>query len=150
MDTLATERRKFFRHRISVPLQLSQPDADSPFLTQSSDVSLGGLCFLWRKRLTRGKVLNITIPVKERLFVLQGKVAYCHEDRKSGRYRMGVSFLDSSSAFKAKLAEEALEIIEYRKKLSKEQGREVPEEEAATQWIRQFASSFPAASGLNS
>lgn len=142
METPAIERRKFFRHRISVPLHLSHEDSSSPFVSDSADLSLGGLCFLWKNKLPKGKILNVTIPVKERFFVVQGKVCYCREDRKSGRYRTGISFMDGSSAFKAKLAEEALEIIEYRKKLSKEQGREVPEEEAARQWIQHYASQF--------
>ena len=143
MDVVEKERRKFFRHRISVPLQLSLSNDASPFASESSDISLGGLCFNWKKRIPKGRLLNVTIPVKERLFVVQGKVAWCKEDRKSGYYKTGICFLDGSSAFKAKLAEEALEILEYRKKRSKELDREMTEEEAAKEWIQQFAAQFP-------
>ncbi len=69
---------------------------------------------------------------------------YSKEDRKTGAYRTGVSFHDPCSALRAKLAEEALKILEYRKTLSKELGREVSEEEAAEKWIKEYAEQFSA------
>ena len=131
------EKRRFLRHPIHAPIQLDVERQKNLKAVESSDLSLGGLSFLWAKRLSKGEVLRIGIPVKQKLFEVVGRVVYAKEDRKTGRYRTGVSFVDPSSTFKAKLAEEALEILEFRKKISKELGHSVSEEEAAKQWIEQ-------------
>lgn len=136
------EKRLFYRHPIHVPMRLNLSDKKTALESQSSDISLGGLSFLWRDKLGKGNLLNLTIPVKEKMFHVKAKVVYSKEDRKTGRFKTGVSFCDWPSAFKAKLAEEALEILEYRKLISVELGREVSEEEAAEKWIQKFASSF--------
>jgi c-di-GMP-binding flagellar brake protein YcgR len=145
VQTVAKERRRFFRHPIHVPIKLRATSKGESFAAQTRDLSLGGLNFIWPKRLARGTSLNITIPVKDKLFELQAKVVYVHEDRKTGRFFIGVSFVDFPSAFKARLAEEVLQILEFRKTVSRELGHEVSEEEAASQWVRDRAAGFPSA-----
>jgi hypothetical protein len=81
--------------------------------------------------------------VKDKLFDIKSRVSYTKEDRKSGKFRTGVCFADYSSAFMARLAEQMLEIIQYRKDLSRELGREISEEDAANEWIQKHAASFP-------
>lgn len=103
---------------------------------------MGGLNFVWPKKLTRGLLLDITIPVKEKMFDIRAKVVYCKEDRRTARYSTGVSFIDFPSAFKAKLAEEVLQILEYRKSMSRELGHDVSEEDAAKKWVSEFAVNF--------
>ena len=144
MSLLGKERRKYYRHPIQVPIKLSPTEGGAGTVTESCDLSLGGLNFIWPKKLTRGAVLDITIPVKEKLFQLRGKVMFSREDRKTARYSTGISFVDFPSAFKARLAEEVLQILEYRKSLSRESGEDVSEEEAASRWVRERASRFPA------
>ena len=136
------EKRKFFRHPIHWPIELELVDRIPSFTSSSHDISLGGLCFYWRNRLPKGKSISLIIPVREASFEVKAKVVYSKEDRKTGAYRTGVSFHDPSSALRAKLAEEALKILEYRKTLSKESGREVSEEEAAEKWIKEYADHF--------
>ena len=146
MSEPGKERRKFFRHPIQVPIRLRVADRRESFESESCDLSLGGLNFEWPRKFPKGTLLDITIPVKEKFFQLRGKVVFCKEDRRSARYHTGVSFTDFPSAFKARLAEEVLQILEYRKTISQELGHEVSEEEAASKWVRNFASSFPALS----
>ena len=143
MPTQVKERRQYFRHPISVPIQLRLSVSDRSFVSNSSDISLGGLNFSWSKKLSKGTMLDIKIPVKEKSFDVRAKVVYSKEDRKTARYHTGVSFTDFPSAFKAKLAEEVLQILEFRKSLSRELGHEISEEEAARKWISEFAESFP-------
>lgn len=144
VKTLGKERRKFFRHPIQVPIRLRvAPKADS-VACESRDVSLGGLNFIWPKKLPKGTFLDITIPVKEKFFELHAKVVYSKEDRKTARYSTGVLFVDSPSAFKARLAEEVLQILEFQKTISRRLGHDVTEEEAALQWVRDYAPRFPA------
>jgi c-di-GMP-binding flagellar brake protein YcgR len=141
------ERRKFFRHPIQVPIKLRLSPRAGEAVSQSRDLSLGGLNFIWPKKLTRGTFLDITIPVKEKFFELRAKVVYSREDRKTAHYSTGVRFVDFPSAFKARLAEEVLQILEYQKAVSRRLGHDVSEEEAAAQWVREHASRFPAVAG---
>ncbi len=143
MELSGKERRKFFRHPIQVPLKLRLKQRAHEATSQSCEISLGGLSFIWPRKLSRGSLLNITIPVNEKLFELNAQVAYSREDRKTARYFTGVTFVDFPSAFKARLAEEVLQIMEFRKSISRERGQEVSEEEAASQWVREHAARFP-------
>lgn len=131
------EKRKYLRHPIHAPIRLDVEREKNGKTLESSDLSLGGLSFFWAKRLPKGEMIRIGLPVKQKLFEVVGRVIYTKEDRKTGRFRTGVSFVDPSSTFKAKLAEEALEILEFRKKISKELGHAISEEEAAKQWIEE-------------
>lgn len=137
------ERRKYYRHPISAPIKLRGTSQEQDIQTETSEVSLGGLSFLWRNKLSRGSFVDLSIPIKDKLFEIKGRVTYSIGDEKSGKFRTGVLFIDSPSAFRAKLAEEALEIIRYRKEMSRELGKEMTEEEAAKRWIQNFAKNFP-------
>lgn len=130
------ERRKYLRHPIHAPIYFSIDRGKNAKTIESTDLSLGGLSFLYPQRLSRGHVIHFGIPVKQQTFEVTGRVVYSREDRKTGRFRTGISFIDHSSTFIAKLAEEALEILEYQKKISKERGLFVSEEKAAGLWIQ--------------
>ncbi len=130
------EKRKHLRHPIHAPIHFSLDREKGAKTIESRDLSLGGLSFLYAQRLSRGNVIQFGIPVKQQTFEVTGRVVYSKEDRKTGRFRTGISFVDASSTFTAKLAEEALEILEYQKKISKERGLSVSEEEAAGLWIQ--------------
>lgn len=137
------ERRKFYRHPLHVPIRLDLSGEPAAGSTESSDVSLGGLSFVWPDRLSKGAKLDVTISVKEKLFRIRSRVVYCRDSHGDGRFRTGVRFVDYPSAFLAKLAEEAIEILEYRKRLARETGRDVSEEEAARLWINRYGATFP-------
>ena|SRR3989338_7121548 len=140
------DKRRFYRHPISVPIALSSSDKKNEGRSHSLDVSLGGLSFVWPHRLSRGALVDVNITVKEKLFEIKSKVAYAKQDGETGQFRTGVCFTDYPSAFMARLAEEMLEIMEYRKNLRRELGREISEEDAAAEWIKRYADKFP---GLN-
>ncbi len=137
------ERRKYYRHPISAPLRLRPFSSQEHIRTETAEVSLGGLSFLWEDKLEKGSFVDVSIPIKDKLFKIKGRITYSIEDGKSGKFRTGILFIDSPSAFRAKLAEEALEIMRYRKEISRELGKEITEEEAAKRWIQNFAKDFP-------
>lgn len=146
MLTDPKEKRRFYRHPIGVPITLSPVRQKKEIASRSLDVSLGGLSFYWPQRLSKGSLIDINIAVKDKRFEIKSKIAYTKEDPSTGQYRTGVCFADYPSAFMARLAEEMLEIIQYRKNLSQKLGREVSEDEAANEWIKKYAAKFP---GLN-
>ena len=143
MATNLKDRRRYYRHPISVPITLHPMKEKNQAEARSIDVSLGGLCFLWPRKLPKGSLVGVNIAVKNKSFEIRSRVAYTTEDRVSGKFRTGVSFVDYPSAFMARLAEQMLEILQYKKNLSRELGYEVPEEEAANRWIENFADTFP-------
>lgn len=136
------EKRRFFRHPVNMPIQLRLEKADDTYVSESKDISLGGLSFVWPSKLSKGLLLTVSIPVKEKVFDVRARVAYCKGYGKTNQYRTGVMFTSSPDAFKAKLAEEVLHIIEYQKSISRELGVELSEEEAAKKWISRYAGKF--------
>ena len=144
LNLFRREKRRFFRHPVNVPIQLKLEKAKDVYISESKDISLGGLSFVWPSRLSKGSLLTLSIPVKEKLFDVRARVAYGKGYKKSTQFRTGVAFINSPDAFKAKLAEEVLQIIEYQKTISRELGYELSEEEAARKWISRYADKFTA------
>jgi len=137
------DRRRFYRHPIAVPLKINRTAvAVDPLESHSSDLSLGGLSFFWDDPLPKGEQVEIRIPAKDKEFEILAEVVYSEKQERSGHFRTGVTFLDPPSAFKAKLAEEVLEIMEFQKIISKKLGVEISEEECARQWIQEQAERF--------
>jgi hypothetical protein len=132
------ERRRFFRHPYSVPIRLELSPGAEVRHPVTKDLSIGGISFVWREKIARGKRVGIEIAVRRRTFEVNGRVAYSHEE-EGGGWRTGVTFLDAPSAFRAKIAEEVLQILDFRTTLSKESGTEVSEEEAAARWLERHA-----------
>ena len=144
MKIWAKQRRKFYRHPIGVPIKLQLAGKGRALSSKTKDISLGGLCFHWSDRLPKGAFITLTIPVGEKFFDINAKIAYTKEIKGNSDYRIGVRFTDFPSAFKARLAEEILKIHEFRNKLSRTIGSELTEEEAAARWIAEYAQKFPA------
>ncbi len=138
------DKRFFFRHPIHMPILLHPSEnREAERFSETGDISLGGLRFLWPERLSPGTAVNIEIPIKEKNFAVAGTVAYSKQDKRMYGFQTGVTFTDLPSAFRAKLAEEMLEIMEYRKKVSEKLGVEITEEEAAKRWVRERAAKIP-------
>ena len=64
--------------------------------------------------------------------------------------KTGVCFEDSVSSFRAKLAEEIIQIRQYREKMSLLRGHPLSEEEAAKTWIARNAENFAKVMGQDS
>ena len=145
---MANERREFFRHPIKVPIQLTRIEGDTAENAQAEDLSQGGLAFFWPESIPEGTRLQLSIPVEKQLFKMQAHVTHSQKDADTGLFKTGVCFEDSVSSFRAKLAEEILQIRQYREKMSLLRGYPFSEEEAAKIWIDQNAEDF--AKGLES
>lgn len=100
------------------------------------------MAFVWSRRLRHGTNLTILLPVRTKVFELTASVVYSRKIPRKQAYLTGVCFRDAGTAFRAKLAEETLEIIDYQRRISVREGRQVSEEEAAAEWVRRYAASF--------
>ena len=139
---MENEKRKFFRHPIKVPIQLTRVETQTSISSHAEDLSQGGLSFFWPESIPEGTHLELSIPVEKQLFKMSAHVTHSLKDTASGLFKIGVCFQDSVSAFRAKLAEEIIQIRQYREKMSLLRGRQLSEEEAAAIWIDRNAEDF--------
>jgi len=140
--TMENDKRQFFRHPIKVPIQLTKVETEKDANGRSEDLSQGGLSFFWPAAIPEGSHLQISIPVEKQLFKMNAHVTHCQKDNASGLFKTGVCFEDSVSAFRAKLAEEILEIRQYCEKMSLLRGKKFSEEESAQLWVERHAEDF--------
>jgi len=136
------EKRKFFRHPIKIPIQLTRVEESSSVNTRAEDLSQGGLAFFWPEPIPEGTHLQLSIPVEKQLFKMKAHVTHSQKDANSGLFKTGVCFEDGVSSFRAKLAEEIIQIRQYREKMSLLRGQPFSEEEAAKVWIDRNAENF--------
>ncbi len=139
---MENDNRKFYRHTIKVPIQLTKVDEPAA-ASRAEDVSQGGLSFYWPRSIPQGTLLTLSIPVEKQLFKMSAHVTYSNKDETTGLFKTGICFEDSTTnAFRAKLAAEVLQIREYREKMTLLRGRSFSEEEAAELWISRNAEKF--------
>ncbi len=147
---MENEKREFFRHPIKVPIQLTRVEDSSAENARAEDLSQGGLAFLWPELIPEGTHLQLSIPVEKQLFKMKAHVTHSQKDTDTGLFKTGVCFEDSVSSFRAKLAEEIIQIRQYREKMSLLRGRQLSEEEAAKIWIDRNAEDFAKTMGSTS
>ena len=142
MDTAnSLNKRKFYRHPVNVPIQFQELSAKTLQRSESVDISEGGICFMADKFLAKGVTVSLSIPVQDTVFKITGMVAYCNRVASVNRYRTGIAFQDQNAAFRAKLAEQMLEIKKYQTN-SVKLGKNLSEEDAAREWIAKYAKHF--------
>lgn len=139
---MESENRKFFRHPIKVPIQLTRVESDAVAEGRAEDLSQGGLAFFWPEPIPEGTSLVLSIPMEKQLFKMNARVTHSQKDESTGLFKTGVCFDDFVSAFRAKLSQEILQIRQYREKMSLLRGRPFSEEEAAQTWIDRNAENF--------
>jgi hypothetical protein len=139
------ESRRFIRHPADVPIEVSVgtdpgPDAEMQE-ADTRDVGLGGLAFQCRSCPERGEVVEVRIPTVTPEFRTRARVVWCR--RLAGSYEVGVAFLDSSDAFRARMVEQVCQIERYRREVREREGRALSGAEAAREWIGKYAAGFP-------
>jgi len=139
---MENEKRKFYRHPIKVPIQLTRVENQTTLNSQAEDLSQGGLAFFWPEAIPAGTHLQLSIPVENQLFKMMAHVTHCEKDPETTLFKTGVCFEDSVSAFRAKLAEEIIQIRQYCEKMSVLRGQPLSEEEGAKMWIHRNAENF--------
>jgi hypothetical protein len=149
--------RAYIRHPADVPIEFTaveelsseegehNPGLDdssaSPEKTVAQDVSLGGLSFSSKQRLTVGSIVNIKIPIVDPPFQAQAKVIWCLS--RPDRFEAGIEFTSREDAFTARMVEQVCHIEHYRMWVQEVEGRTIDGEHAAEEWIGKFAHDFP-------
>ena len=147
---MENEKRKFFRHPIKVPVHLTRVENNFAVNARAEDLSQGGLAFFWSEHIPEGTQLHLSIPIEKQLFKMLARVTHCQKDADTGLFKTGVCFENAVSSFRAKLAEEIIQIRQYCEKMSLLRGQPFSEEEAAKVWIDRNAEDFAKAMDSNS
>lgn len=133
------DRRAFIRHPADIPIEIETLPGEPP--SRVADVSYGGLAFLAERPQPTGTLLHIRIDSTETSLNAKAFVAWCHPEGRG--YRIGVRFESPEDAYRSRLLEQILAIERFRAEMARSEGREIPRDEAAREWIRRHASQFP-------
>ena len=133
--------RTFIRHPADIPVEIEIKENPSHRQRRTSNVSYGGLAFMSDSLLEPGSQIRVRIDVVDPTFEADGFVTYCREE--SGQYLIGVEFINRDDLFIARMVEQICHIQHYKQQVAEQEGRKLSEQEAASEWISKYASSFP-------
>jgi len=133
--------RSFIRHPSTVPIDFQLEELVADGNEYLKNVSQGGLAFHSMVTLEPGTTIRIKIPLVSPVFQAIGKVTWCHP--LDNAFEIGIQFLDENDSFRARMVEQICHIEQYKQEAFNQDGRQLSSEEAAVEWIRQYAMDFP-------
>lgn len=140
MDSMNTQEWAYMRHPADIPIQYSVLSRPSPEYAMR-DISPGGLCFRSDEDIPVGSRIRLAVELGEVSGQIEGIVAWTL--RRDYFYDIGVKFARTADKFHFRLIEQLCAIAHYRNAVREKDGRELSNEEAAREWIDQFAGDFP-------
>jgi len=133
--------RKYIRHPTDIPIEFDVEGAIAGSRECLQDVSFGGLSFTSKIRIQPGSKIIITIRFVEPPFESMAMVKWCR--KYGGHYEIGMAFCDHEDAYRARMVEQICHIEHYKREALLKEGRRLSGEQAAKEWIKRFASTFP-------
>ncbi|MFT6031172.1 MAG: hypothetical protein ACI8O8_002922 [Oleiphilaceae bacterium] len=133
--------RAYIRHPADVPIEFLPVSDVKAVRSITQDVSLGGLSFSSKVKLTVGAIVNVKIPIVDPAFEAEAKVIWCLS--RPDRYEAGIEFTSEQDAYTARMVEQVCHIEHYRLWVKEVEGRDLDGEHAAKEWIGKFAQDFP-------
>lgn len=135
--------RRYIRHPAAIPIEVKIRGQSTQDVLETVNLGVGGLAFRCDRDFTQGEVVQIRIRFVQPPFDAEARVIWC-KPLDSG-FELGVEFLNRDDAFMARMVEQVCHIDNYRKSASRNQGRQLSQEEAAREWISKYAAKFPGA-----
>lgn len=148
--------RKYIRHPVDVPIQISLDfngsKADGNAVNGSAtlsaadvscdmvDVSLGGIACDVKNCLAVGCKVRVDINTVSPEYHGLGQVVWCKP--KNDSYEVGVCFLNQEEAFRSRMVQQVCQIEMYKNMVYEREGRVLDGEEAAAEWIQKYAADF--------
>ncbi|MHB8453858.1 MAG: PilZ domain-containing protein [Acidiferrobacterales bacterium] len=105
------------------------------------EISLAGLVFSSVMTLDPDTVVQLRIPLLRPVLEMTSRVAWCRPERDC--FVVGVEFHNKIDCFHARMVQQVCHIEHYRKTVRENEGRELSRQEAALEWIRNYAHDFP-------
>ncbi|MEM7565293.1 MAG: PilZ domain-containing protein [Pseudomonadota bacterium] len=113
-------------------------------IDEVTNISLGGMCFVAEEKFDISEAIQIRFPALQQGQALNGEVVWCN--KLINGYEIGLRFDDPAEVERLKTVDQIIEIENYREKLERQEGRTLTSEQAATEWIKQYAGEFSALS----
>lgn len=133
--------RHFIRHPADIPIDVADTGRFMRTSARTRNVSLGGISLRSATALEPGTIVMVSIRYVEPPFETRANVVWCSP--RDGEFELGVEFLSSEDAFRARMVEQVCHIEHYRQEVERSEGRSLTVEEAAREWIGMYASHFP-------
>ena len=133
--------RNFIRNASDIPLDVRIESNECANAHQTLNISHGGISFLSEQAIRTGKLVSIRVPTISNSFKFEGQVAWCKESE--AHFIIGIQFYDEAQGYTARMVEQICQIESYRKDVLKTQKRIISSDEAAEEWISQYAHTFP-------
>lgn len=134
--------RRFIRHPVSIPIDISIPEIDvASGSIHATDIGTGGLAFRCKQNVEPGTVIHIKITHVDPEFETEARVIWCRPHKSSTE--LGVEFLSNDDAFNVRMVEQVCHIENYRHLVSEKEGRSLTVQEAALEWVTKYAARFP-------
>lgn len=131
--TALKEGRKFVRHAVKVPIEVSTIATARGSAREGVNLSFGGLAFLVDDPLLIGQTVALRMPTVKPPFVANARVAWCRPE--GTRHCVGVEFTNSDDASQSRMVQQVCAVETYRLEQMKK-GRRLTPAEAAEEWNR--------------
>ena len=133
--------RHFIRHPADIPIDVADTGRFMRATARARNVSLGGISLTSPTAMEPGTIVMVSISYVQPPFETKAHVVWCSP--RDGEFELGVEFLSSEDAFRARMVEQVCHIEHYRQEVERSEGRALTVEEAAREWIGMYASHFP-------
>ncbi|MBT3294540.1 MAG: PilZ domain-containing protein [Verrucomicrobia bacterium] len=139
------ERRKFFRHPTSVPIECRVDGHGDYAPHEVRDVSHGGIAFVSDRPYELGDIVELRYPTLTHPETVRGMIVWtvAADGGASPTHINGLSFSDPSARYHGRIVEQICHIEDYRIEQRKQQARDLTHGEAAAEWIAANAADFP-------
>lgn len=137
---LGGDMRSFIRHPLDIPIEIHPADGVEKTEQQLNNVSAGGLSFSSPSPLEVGSSIRLRIAIVKPAFEAKGRVVWCRNE--NGTFDIGVEFVETRDAFKARMIEQVCHIEHYKREIREKEGRDLSGREAALEWISKYANTF--------
>lgn len=133
---------EYMEHPPGIPIEF-QPDERAP--GADGGTIDAGLAFQSGAPAEPGCTIRVRIASVRPPFEASAQVAWCRPG--GGHYTIGVRFFSAHDLFRARMAEQACHIEQYKRRVQETEGRALSRREAALEWIAKYARDFPCFGG---
>lgn len=134
--------RQFIQHPVNIPIDVSIAcHATEAVIAQSCSLGVGGLSFLANQEISPGTHVRVRISHLSFDFNTEAKVVWCRRCQQGSE--LGVEFLSADDAYQLRMFEQICHIENYRLEISRNEGRTLTAEEAASEWVIKHSADFP-------
>jgi len=143
MNTLSPHT---IRHPVDIPLEVKAIAVGGiPCEAWQQDAVVsngcGELAFHFPMMIAVGALLSVRVPSVNAQTELHGRVIWLAQSVHG--FVIGMSFQTEAEAFRMRMIEQLCHIEDYRQQVFETEGRDLNQEQAASEWIDHHAAAFP-------